>query len=557
MYLLAISALLVLAALMPNHYFPWSTAWNDGVAIVSLLFILSVLVAQKVNQSHASKKLAFNAAACLCIPVAQGFFGQIWFGGDIWITLFFVLLWFVSAIAGHSFGSSTRDFNTSNLLAGAWFIPALLSVGIALVQWTGAINLGIYGVEMPPGGRPFANLAQPNNFSTLCFLGLCALIWLHQSLRVSTQTFWLAAIFLLFGMVLSQSRTGWLQIALLVAWGWWMQPRAALRLGRSQFAALGAAFAFVVTLRPWISEALLLSGGRALGEQMQPGLRLPYWQMMLDAISREPWFGYGWQQVGSAQQRVALDHPPLGDFFEHAHNFFLDLMLWNGIPVGALITGLLVWWFWSHIRACRDARVFWLLAAVGGVFVHAMLELPLEYAYFLIPVGLAMGAIDGLSPAQGKTLRVPRWALLCGTGLLTLGFVVTASDYLKAEENYRTLRLESARIGVGGIVTPAVDLHVLTQLEAFLQFARIEAKPNMPPEQVDWMRKVALRFGYPPVLFRYALAAGLNGLPDIAQQTLERICRIHPPQRCDEAQQGWTALQTQYPQLAAIKAPQK
>jgi len=97
----------------------------------------------------------------------------------------------------------------------------------------------------------------------------------------------------------------------------------------------------------------------------------------------------------------------------------------------------------------------------------------------------------------------------------------------------------------------------LTQLEAFLQFARIEAKPNMPPEQVDWMRKVALRFGYPPVLFRYALAAGLNGQPDIARQTLERICRIHPPQRCEEAQQGWTALQAQYPQLAAIKAPQK
>jgi len=134
MYLLAISALLALAALVPNHYFPWSTAWNDSVAIVGLLFILSVLVAQKANQSHASKKLAFIAAACLCIPVAQGLFGQIWFGGDIWITLFFVLLWFVAAIAGHAFGSLTRDFNISNLLAGAWFIPALLSVGIALFQ---------------------------------------------------------------------------------------------------------------------------------------------------------------------------------------------------------------------------------------------------------------------------------------------------------------------------------------------------------------------------------------------------------------------------------------
>ena len=245
---------------------------------------------------------------------------------------------------------------------------------------------------------------------------------------------------------------------------------------------------------------------------------------------------------------MALDHPGVGILFEHSHNLVLDLLLWNGVPVGGFILVLLAWWFVAHVRCCRDARVVWLLLAVAGVFTHAMLEFPLEYAYFLIPVGLAMGAIDGLSPA-GRALTLPRWVVLSFTVLLSAIFMLTASEYLKAEENYRALRMESARIGVDRIETPAPKLHLLTQLGAFLEFARIQATPGMPPEQVEWMRKVSARFGYPPVMFRYALAAGLNGQPEISQQTLQRLCRIHGPQRCMEARDGWKALQAQYPQL--------
>ena len=162
-----------------------------------------------------------------------------------------------------------------------------------------------------------------------------------------------------------------------------------------------------------------------------------------------------------------------------------------------------------------------------------------------------MGAIDGLSPA-GRALTLPRWVVLSFTVLLSAIFMLTASEYLKAEENYRALRMESARIGVDRIETPAPKLHLLTQLGAFLEFARIEATPSMPPEQVEWMRKVSERFGYPPVMFRYALAAGLNGQPEISQQTLQRLCRIHGPQRCMEARDGWRALQAQYPQLQGM-----
>ncbi|NMM19473.1 MAG: hypothetical protein HHJ15_05905 [Rhodoferax sp.] len=538
--------------LTPNHYLPWVAAWGDALAIVGLLVLMASAMANAASGVRVSWQLAGVAVIGCVMVLAQLTTGKLLFGGDAVMAALYIGLWLAAVLVGRLLADSSSRKDSLNALTAAWLFAALLSVGIALVQWTGALNLGIYAADLPPAGRPFANLAQPNNFSTLCFLGLCALLWLHQRHRVTGAAFGLAAGFLLLGVVMSQSRTGGLQIGLLIVWGLAMRERASLRIARAQLLLLGAVFAAGVLLWPLITDALLLSAGRSIDDQMRLGMRMPYWRAMLDAIGREPLTGYGWQQVGAAQQRVALDHPAIGDYFEHAHNLVLDLLLWNGIPVGGFLVVMLAWWFIAHMRACRDARVVWLLAAVGGVVTHSMLELPLEYAYFLIPVGLAMGAVDGISPAGGSSLRMPRWAVLSFTGLLTAVFAWTAVEYLEVEENYRTLRMESARIGVGGLVTPAPKLHLLTQLEAFLQFAHTEATPSMSATQVDWMRKVSERFGYPPVLFRYALAAGLNGQPEIAQQTLARLCRIHPPARCSEAREGWTALQVRYPQLAGV-----
>jgi O-antigen ligase len=541
--------LTAVAWLIPNHYAPWSSAWGDALAILGLLMLFpAAMVSGRISNGRVSWSLSGIAVLCVVVLWGQLVTGNLLFFGDALMGAFYIGLWLASVLAGSLMAAPASRSDSLTALTVAWLFVALLSIGIGLVQWTEALSLGIYGAELPPGGRPFGNVAQPNHLCTICFLGLCGLFWLHQQRRVHDAVFWIGATFLLLGMVMTQSRTGWLQIGLLIAWALAMRTRAGLRISRGQLLMLGGLFAAGVALWPIVCDLLLFSPGRSIDDQMQAGIRLPYWLSMLDAIGREPLWGYGWQQIGAAQQRVALDHSGVGVLFEHSHNLVLDLLLWNGVPVGGLIVALLVWWFVAHIRYCRDARVVWLLSSVGGVFTHAMLEFPLEYAYFLIPVGLTMGAIDGLSPSE-RSLALPRWVVLSFTVLLSAVFVATAGEYLKAEENYRVLRMESARIGVDRIETPAPKLLLLTQLGAFLEFARIEAKPGMPAEQVEWMRKVSERFGYPPVMFRYALAAGLNEQPDISQQTLQRICRIHERQRCIEAREGWKALQAKYPQL--------
>jgi len=309
-------------------------------------------------------------------------------------------------------------------------------------------------------------------------------------------------------------------------------------------------------LWPTICEFLLLSDQSVY--RLKPGTRLQHWISFLDAISREPLFGYGWQQVGAAQQRVALDHPVVGEFLTNCHNVLLDLFVWNGLPIGAFITITLVFWLVHYIRTCRNVTVACMLLALGGVITHAMLEYPLSYSYFLIPFGLAMGAIEGISPIVGKSICLSRPMLLSISVFLSALFGVVATDYSQDEEKFRTLRFELARIsGETKIVAaPVPEEWVLTQLEAFLKFYRLEAKPGMSPDQLDWMRKVSERYGFSTVLLRYALAAGLNGRPEIARATLDRICKIHAPIRCREARESWIELQKRYPELMNIAAPE-
>lgn len=542
---------LAAAWLVPNHYLPWVTSWSDALSIFGLL-LLSLVMASGVSSARVSWQLAGVAIISGVMLLAQFATGKLFFGGDVLMAAFYIGLWLVSVLIGRLMAAADNRRSSLNILMAAWLVAALLSVGVALVQWTGALSLGIYAADLPPGARPFANVAQPNHLCTLCFFGLCGLLWQHQRQRVNGLAFWLGASFLLLGMVMTQSRTGWLQIGLLIAWGLSMRVRVDLRIIRAQLLMLGAVFVAGTLLWPAVNDLMFLSAGRSMDDQMRAGVRLPYWWAMLNAIGHEPVWGYGWQQVGTAQQRVALDHPAIGVLFEHSHNLVLDLFLWNGIPAAGLIIAALTWWFIAHIRACHDARMVWLLGAVAGVFTHAMLEFPLEYAYFLLPMGLMMGAVEGFSPLGGPSLYIPRWVVLSFTGLLTAVFLWTAVEYLDVEENYRTLRMESARIGVEGLVTPTSKLRLLTQLEAFLQFARTEATTEMQPNKVDWMRKVSERFGYPSVLFRYALVTGLNGQPEVARQTLARLCRIHEPQRCIEAHEAWTALQARHPQLPGL-----
>jgi len=229
-----------LAFLVPNHYPPWISAWNESVAIAGLLGLTLSLALGTRKEVLVSYQLLAVAVICTFTIIGQQLAGRMFFLGDGVMALMFVLLWLIAVLAGRMLTEqAVGQQAVVDTLFVSWVFASIFSVAIALVQWTGALALGIYGAEMPIGGRPFGNLGQPNHLSTLCFLGLVGLNWLYQEKKLDGLPFVLATNFLLFGMALTQSRTGWLQVGLLALWALIQKNRAGLRISRFYLLMLG------------------------------------------------------------------------------------------------------------------------------------------------------------------------------------------------------------------------------------------------------------------------------------------------------------------------------
>ncbi len=248
------------------------------------------------------------------------------------------------------------------------------------------------------------------------------------------------ALYLLIGIALTGSRTAWIAVAMLIAvtWFWrgiWRHSGVPWLV-----TGLGVYFWVCVYLKGWLRGILLLGDVEDV-TRIASETRPQVWAMFLDAVWQHPIVGYGWNQIALAHLAVAADHPPLYVLFSHTHNLLLDLILWCGIPCGLLLCGALLWWLWRNFRAVAQAEDAVLLLVVLVVANHALLEYPLSYAYFLLPLGLVMGALDVRLLAPVWQIG-GRWVVTIVWALATLLLSLMVRDYWRVETSYFALRFE-------------------------------------------------------------------------------------------------------------------
>ncbi len=540
--------------LAPNHYLPWLSFHAEVLMAAAFLLVLIGELSRSPAARLSISPLIVTTLLLTCVPLLQVWAGLIVFAGDAWMVFEYLLAFALAQMLGQML---TRRLGVNAMFEGlsALFLAASMAcVGLQLIQWLRLPGLGIFSIDLAPGHSPYANVAQPNHLASMLFLGIVGLLFLYERGRVRGAAAAAVYLTLAFGLVMTGSRTAWLTVGLSSVGLWIACGRSPLQIGRLRI--VGAALAFLLLLLAWapLNDLLLLSQGRTFAVQSQVGPRPLLWATTLHAISLQPWFGYGWNQGLVAQSRVIELFPAGGRLISSSHNLALDLVVWNGVPLALGLCALLGWWFLKHVRASRSPAQVCLLAAVGGVFVHAMLEFPLSYAYFLLPVGLMMGAMDALVPARFALAwpRAASWALTSVAGVLLAAIIY---EYVEVESNTRTLQLEMARVGTHKIVSQAPTLTLLTQWGAYLRLARIEPQPGMDPADLAWMETVIERFPYAHAQLNVAAAHGLNGHPDASHRMLAKLCSLHTRKRCMQQLQDWRELVTTYPQLAAVALP--
>lgn len=532
------SAVAAFAWLLPNHYHPWVafhtdawTAWAFAIGGGALL-----VASRSPVPVHG---LSILAAAMVAVPGLQWLGGLIPLAGLAWIATLYLLGFILSLVIGARSEQDHPELAVSALLL-AICVAAVGSVGIQLHQWL-ALDVSLWILPLHEM-RAFGNLGQPNQMATVQIWGLLGVGWFLQRRQISSSTALLLALLLLLGIALTQSRTAMLAVGMLVGMAcvwrrlWTSTPHV---VGLA--AGLATYFATCLVLAKPVSEALLLAApGGALERSWSGDTRWRAYSLFAEAALERPWLGYGWTTLAPAQLAVADQHPGLPGIFQQSHNLLLDLVLWLGIPIGLGVSAALLLWLIQQLRRVvspKDAILVMFVAVVG---LHAMLELPLHYAYMLLPTGFVMGVLQTRSRARvlalaGRRVLIGLWCC----GVLTLAAVTR--DYFLIEADFEALQFEK-KYRIEAPEPPPVL--VLTHLSEFIRMGRNAAKPGMTTREIESIRIAAHWFPSPSNLYLYTAALALNGRPEEAKLMMRKTARVMIQDHYEEIGRTWNAQTT-------------
>lgn len=546
--------------LLPNHYRPWMSFHSDvWVAVICSLGAAAVIL--RGSGPVVWHRFTLLPVLMLGMVWAQYASGLISMAGTAWISSAYILGLLLALLTGARWEANSPGQLTDGLFI-AIGLAAILSVGLQLYCWFGLDGLGMLSM----GGdrdRPSANFGQPNQLATFFLWALLAVAWGWERRRIGGKVAILMAAYLLFGLALTGSRAAWIGMSILFMAGWlW---RGLWRDARLPWYVAGLAFYFFICVifTRWLGPILrTASGAGGAGRldvddviRMSSEVRPTAWRAFADAAWQHPWIGYGWNQTALAQMAVAEKHPALPGVFSYAHNLFLDLILWCGIPLGLLIAVALLTWLWKCVRAVRNAESALLVLFLLVIANHAMLELPLYWAYFLLPVGLVIGALHiqlGIKPVMlsGRWVLVLIWFF--SAGLLTL----LIRDYTRVEPSYQTLRLEWDNFQMTQPVGPP-DVLLLTQWREYVQYARFVPIDGATASDIDHLRNVTALF--PNIVFfnKLAMTLAMNHHPQEAQLWLIRMSKVAPRKQYCALKRSWTRESLRNPSVAVVSWPIK
>ena len=322
-----------------------------------------------------------------------------------------------------------------------WALAGVLNAAIGIAQ--------VFAPTWPDGdwvarstipGRAVGNLRQPNHLASLLLWSAIALAVLVEMGRLRRLLGALLFGLMVFGVVLSASRTGLVGVLVLALWA--LVDRRLARSTRLVLLSAPLLYAlFWFGLAAWAEMGRHTFGGEArLAEADLSGSRFGIWSNTLTLIRQQPWTGVGFGEFNFAWTLTPFPGRPPA-FFDHTHSLPLQLAVELGLPLSALVLALLALALVQAGRglgaADRQGPALGMaqrgaLLMVLMIGLHSLLEYPLWYAYFLLPAAWAWGFALGADAESPAPLHPRGGVVMAVAGvLLVMAAVASVFDYLR------------------------------------------------------------------------------------------------------------------------------
>lgn len=521
--------LLLLAWLLPIHKMPWTTFGSEVLTFLAALVLLSTFI----NKDIKIPKPQLLALPILAIPLVQWGFGEILYFSNALLCAAYISMFWLMVVVGYNLavGEKGQREQVFKIFCLVVFFGAILSSVIAICQWLGLSDYFSLFMNRLRENRVYANFAQPNNLATFICMGLFACLYFYEKKRLPSMILIPAAFIFLLTIALTQSRTAWVVCIFTLVYLTIKQFGQSKRFSFAKLLAWVGVFIALIACLPMFNQWLAsftaqdITQTATVVQRASSGyLRLDMWNQALIAITQQPWFGYGWNQTGMAQI-AAFDLYPSHEWYKTVHNVVLDLLIWNGIPIAAMIIVYVVCWlFWLN-RGIKDPVSIAASLMVCAILIHALLEYPIHYAYFLLPLGLVLGFIQAQYPHLPTIKLKPAMTV----SIVVIGFVLIGVIY----RDYVLYRQQSVFINKKTALTEAQqqvmkqDIFLLTQFKERVWWIGFNPYSKVSDQQLEHMGRMVANLASKYDIYKYAQVLAFNGKKAEAEHQLWVLKTLH------------------------------
>ncbi|KWI90504.1 polymerase [Burkholderia ubonensis] len=533
--LVALAVALIVPYAITNHTYPIPTFYSEFSAL-ALYLLLGASVILLVRTSRPATPFAAPAAFAAplgfaAVLVAQVALMPLRVPSMNWLAVGYLGAALVAMQAGYVLAREQLAEAAARIMAGALLIGGVFAVFCQVVQLfrlESVLSPFVVVYNIAVERRPYGNMAQANHLATYIAFALAGALYLVQTRRLAVWAWLMLSVVLSGGLALTVSRGPWLQVAVMVVAGFWMaraesrdKPGAPANVRARAWlmpVLLAAVFVAVNGAVRWANLHYHLNLAVSAAERMrdagQIAPRLALWKYGLAMFREHPLLGVGWGEFPSHQFALAR---ALGgvEIANNSHDIFIDLLAKSGLLGLGVLVVTLVLWFVRALRAPQTSTRVFGFALVGVLLMHALVEYPQQYMFFLLPVMFVIGLLEA------KPLRiVPGRAAFALFALLTFGGLLAAlpvlRDYQRAEVlYYGTDPAAQYRDAPSLLFGAWGDYGAATLLTL--------SRDALPAKLAAHERAIALLPGE-TVLRRYAVLQALDGR-DVG--ALDTIARLH------------------------------
>lgn len=537
------AALFVLPFIWPLHTRPMTSFYNEWAAAVLLILSCAALCVPPVFSSSQQRELRIPKSALIFAPLvvvmwvqwAMNVFAST---SDFVFPMWVLLLASCAVVLGRSL---VREFGLARIviwLAWAGIVGALINIGMQTLQLLVANDWPAPHYLFRTRGQLLGAVGQVNNLATYIAWATIGVLYLWAARKISFLAALLLVVLFFSGLTLTGSRTSWLQIGWIGVMGAWLLYRAKLsnhpQLWRAVL-CLPLLYVFISLVLPLLLSLFDLSLGRTglmrLVAQTGDPLRLQLLREGGQLIMDHPWLGIGHGQL-MAHQYQLLDHASITLFATSVHNGVVDLFVFFGVLAAVPCIVLTLSWLRRAVSAQRSVEriALWLMLAVFGI--HALLELPHHYTYFILPVAFMVGMLEtgDFVLARPRVLSLLAAVLVAG-GLFLCGKLLV--EYRQIERFY-------VKYYLGQRFATTVNEQALKEVAAyhhdtwfdgpanFLLCYNFALNANALPQKLTITEEALGRLPEPNIIYRYVILLALDGRPHEGFAHLGRMKKMFP-----------------------------